>query len=163
MAVDMEEDRSTGAGPSGRDLVCLWFPPSTVSLEGERCRFFRFGSDIVLLDGPEVGSPVVITGSPEGELVTDACGDPTESARGGSACTGSGRMSVVRDPRDIDLAGAFVSGFPLLSDVEGGVLGRGRAERALLRRFRFVSWAEISSSHAASLFWALVSGMVVVS
>jgi hypothetical protein len=112
-----------------------------VSLEGESCRVFRFGPDTVLLDGPEVGGPVPITGSPEGELVTDACGDPTESARGGSACLGSERMSVVRDLRDIALAGALVSGFTLLSDVDDGVLGRGRAEPALSRRFRFVSWA----------------------
>jgi len=117
----------------------------------------------VLLDGPEVGGPVAITGSPGGELVTDACGDPTESARGGSACFGSERMSVVRDPREIDLVGVFVSGFTSLSDVDGGVLGRGRAEPALSRRFRFVSWTGISSSYAANLFWALVNGMVGVS
>jgi hypothetical protein len=117
----------------------------------------------VLLDGPEIGGPMAITGSPspEGELATDACGD---SARGGSAfCSaflGSERTSVVRDLRvrdlrDIDMAGAFVSGSTLLSDVDGGVLlGRGRAEPAprLSRRFRFVSWAGISSSHAANLF-----------
>jgi hypothetical protein len=73
-------------------------------------------------------------------------------------------MSMVRDLRVIDLVGAFVSGSALLSDVDGGVLGRGRAEPALSRRFRFVSWAEISSSsHAANLFWALVNGMVGVS
>ena len=117
----------------------------------------------MLLDGPEVGGPVVITGSLEGESETDACGDCTESARGGSACRGSERMSVVRDLRDIDMVGALLSGFPLLSDDEGGMLGRGRAEPALSRRFRFVSWAGISSSYAANLFWALVSGMVVVS
>ena len=117
------------------------------------------------MDGPEVGGPVVITGCPEGELVTDACfGDPTESARVGSACLGFGRMSMVRDLRVIDLVGAFVSGSALLSDVDGGVLGRGRAEPVLSRRLRFVSWAGISSSsHAANLFWALVNGMVGVS
>jgi hypothetical protein len=139
-----------------------------VSLEVERfrffrCRFFQFRLDTVSLDGPEVGGPVAVAGSPEGELVTGACGDPTESARGGSARLGSERMSVVRDPRDVNLAGAFVSGFTLLSDVDGGVLGRGRAEPALSRRFRFVSWAGISSSYAANLFWALVNGMVGVS
>lgn len=84
-------------------------------------RVFRFDSDIVLLDGTKDGDPVTIT---------DAC-DPTESARGGSAFLGSERMSVVRDLRDIDLAGAFVSGSTLLSDLDGGVLGRGRAEPAL--------------------------------
>lgn len=119
----------------------------------------------MLLDGPEVGGPVAITGSTEGESVTETCGDPTESARAGSGCLGSESMSVsvVRDPGDIDLAGAFVSGSALLSDVDGGVLGRGRAEPALSRRLRFVSWAGISSSsHAANLFWALVNGMVMV-
>lgn len=128
-------------------------------------RVFRFGSDIVLLDGTEVGDPVAITGSPEGELVTDASDDPTESARGGSAFLGPERMSVVRDLRVIDLAGAFGSGSTLLSDLDGGMLGRGRAEPALRlsRRFRFVSWTGISSSHAANLFWALVNGMVGVS
>ncbi len=135
-----------------------------MSLEGERCRVFLFGSDTVLLDGAEVGGPVALTGSPEGELVTDACGNPTESARGGSGCLGSERMSVVRDLRDIDLADGFVSGFALLSDVDGGVLGRGRrAEPALSRRCRFVFCAGKSSSHAANLFWALVNGMVGVS
>ena len=67
---------------------------------------------------------------------------------------------MVRDLRDIDLAGAFVSGSTLLSDVDGGVLGRGGAEPSLSRRIRFVSWAGISSSYAANLFWALVNGMV---
>lgn len=117
----------------------------------------------MLLDGPEVDGPVAISGSTEGGLVTDVCGDPAESARGGSACLGPERMSVVRDVRDIE-SGAFNSGSTLLSDVDGGVLGRGWAEEpALSRRFRFVSWTGISSSYAANLFWALVNGMVGVS
>lgn len=77
----------------------------------------------MLLDVLEVDGPVALTGSPEGELVTDACGDPTEPARGGSAYLGSERMSVVRDLGDVDLAGAFVPGFTSLSDVDKCVLG----------------------------------------
>ena len=93
----------------------------------------------MLLDGTEVADPVAITGSPEGESVSDSCRSSTESARAGSACLGSGLVSVVRDPRDVDLASAFVSRSALLSDVDGDVLGRGRAEPTQSRRFRFVS------------------------
>jgi|SRR5216684_7974689 len=114
---------STGVGPPERvtrSLVCPWLPPSALSL-GERCRVLGFGSDVVLLDGPDVGGSAAITGSPEGESVTDARRDLTESARGGSACLESERVSMTRDLRIIDLTGAFRSGSTLLFEVDGGV------------------------------------------
>lgn len=110
-------------GGSGVDpLVCPWVVP--MPLEGERCCVFRFGSGTVSLDGPAVGGPVAITGSPEDESATDACLDPTGSARGGSAWLESERM--VRDAigtlfEEVDSAGAFDPGFALL-EIDGGVL-----------------------------------------